>query len=494
MNQIKNAGLSKSLFLNGLQCHKSLYLLKYHPELKDEISDFKKVLFQSGEEVGKFAQKLFPGGVEVAYESLSYSEQLERTKSEIEKGTSTIYEATFSNDGVFVKVDILHKGKEGWELYEVKSSTGLKDIYIDDIAVQYYTLTGSGLLVSKAFLVHINNEYVREGEVEAKRLFIIKDLTDIIREKQGFVAEELDKQKEMLKGDMPEIDIGEHCSKPYVCNFKGHCWKHIPEDSIFSLRDKGKGINKFDLYRQGIIHLKDVSKGILPNHQRIQLEGTLEKKDVINIDGVKKFIDSIWYPLYFLDFETTFMNPIPMFDGTRPYQTVPFQYSLHYLEREGAELRHCEYLAPAGVDPRKELIEKLMNELPDDACVVVYNKSFEKGTLSSLKRWFPEHKERIANIINNLRDLMILFDKKVVYYWQLNGSYSLKNVLPALVPEMSYEGMEVNDGEMAANAYFQMQESKDSDEIEHIRKALLEYCKMDTLAMARIVEKLRECL
>jgi len=493
MNQsIKDLMLSKSLFLNGLQCYKSLYLHKYHPELKDEISETQNALFQSGKEVGILAQKMFPGGVEIPYEGLTYSEQIKRTASEIDKGATTIYEATFSYDEVFAKIDILHKGKKGWELYEVKSATDVKDVYLNDIAVQFYVVNGSDLPVSCVSLVHINKNYVRKGDIEVKKLFTTKDVTDETMGKQGFIMEEINKQKEMLKGNMPKIDIGDYCSNPYVCNFKGYCWQHIPANSIFSL--KGVGVDKFELYKHGIMHLRDVPKGLLSRHQRIQLEGALEKKNVFNQDKVKKFLDSLWYPLYFLDFETTYMNPIPMFEGTKPYQEVPFQYSLHYLENENAELRHREYLAPAGIDPRKKLIEKLLNEIPDDACVLVYNKSFEAIILKSLKGWFPEWSNKIVKIIMNIRDLMEPFKKKDIYYWQFNGSYSIKNILPVLVPELSYEGMEISDSEMPASAYFQMWESKDSAETEHIRKALLEYCKLDTLAMVRIVEKLKELL
>jgi hypothetical protein len=334
---------------------------------------------------------------------------------------------------------------------------------------------------------------VREGEIEVEKLFTLEDVTDTTVEKQAFIENEINKQKEMLKGDMPEIDIGKYCKKnPYDCRFIGYCWQHIPKDSIFDL--KGNGINKFDLYREGIIHLRDVPKDLPPRGQRIQLEGALEKKNVLNRDKVKEFLDSLWYPLYFLDFETTYMTPIPLFDSTRPYQQVPFQYSLHYLNNENAELKHSEYLAPAGVDPRKELTKKLLNEIPDDACVLVYNKTFEKGILTHIKEWFPEHTDQITKIINNLIDLMLPFEKKDVYNWQFNGSYSLKNVLPVLVPELTYEGMEVSDGGMAADAWLQMRQMEDAQEIEKARKALLEYCKLDTLAMVRIIEKLKSIL
>ncbi len=198
-NKVKK-GLSKSLFIKGLQCHKCLYLNKYHPELKDEITPQLQAIFDSGTEVGIFAQQLFPGGVEVPYEGLSYGEQLGKTKYLIKKGTKDIYEATFSHEGVFIKVDILHKGEDGWAIYEVKGSTKVKDVYYDDIALQYYVLNGCGLNMSKAFLVHINNEYVRHGDIDVDELFFIEDLTDEVIEKQNFVASEVLKMKEMLGG------------------------------------------------------------------------------------------------------------------------------------------------------------------------------------------------------------------------------------------------------------------------------------------------------
>jgi hypothetical protein len=480
--------LSKSLFIRGLQCHKSLYLHKYHPDLKDEISEVQEALFQSGTNVGIYAQKLFPGGVEIPFDDVSLSKQIKRTMIEIENGAKVIYEAAFSYDNVFVKVDILRKTKIGWEIYEVKGSTEVKDVYYDDVAIQYYVLKGSGLSVSKTFLVHINNQYVRQGEIEVDNLFTIQDLSNDVIEKQRSIKNEIDKMRRMLKSQEPHIDIGEHCTDPYDCDFCGYCWKHIPENSIFSL--KGAGPNKFDLYRQGIIRLEDIPKNILSRNQRIQLEGTLDKKNITNKAAVKEFLDTLWFPICFLDFETTFMVPIPMFDETRPYQQVPFQYSLHYLEKENAKLQHYEYLAPAQDDPRKELLEKLLKEIPENACVLVYNKTFEIGVLKDLATWLPEYSEQIENIVQNIRDLMAPFRRKDIYRWEMKGSYSIKYVLPALVSEMNYKEMEISDGGMASSAWFNMWALEDLKETEKIRKALLEYCKMDTLAMVSILDKL----
>ena len=481
--------LSKTLFIKGLQCHKALYLHKYHTELKDEVSDAREALFSSGRDVGVFAQQLFPGGVEISYEGLSLSDQIKQTQSEIKKGTATIYEAAFDYKGAFCKVDILHKGKKGWEIYEVKSSTHMKDVYHDDVAFQYYVLKNTGLPVSKVLLVHLNNEYVKKGGIKAKRLFTIQNLTKFAKEKNHGVSKELQKQRKMLKGDLPDIDIGEYCNNPYGCDFEGYCWSNIPENSVFDLRERG--VNKFDLYRQGIIRMKDIPEDRLNFKQGIQVEGTLKKKDHIIKKNIRSFLKSLWHPLYFLDFET-FVSPIPLFDGTRPYQQIPFQYSLHYLEGKKEKLKHHEFLALPNYDHRRDLTDKLINEIPDNACVLAYNMSFEKRILEDLGSWFPEHSDRIETIIGNMKDLMAPFRNKDCYLWQMNGSYSIKAVLPALIPELSYDEMEISDGGMAMNAYSTTCETKDLEELERIRKALLEYCKLDTLGMVRIVEKLRE--
>jgi hypothetical protein len=486
---MNNFYLSKSLFIRGLQCHKSLYLHKHHPELKDKIPPSREALFESGHEVGIMAQGLFPNGLTIPYDPDSYDTQVALTQEAIKQGVVTLYEPAFQFDNVFIKVDILHKGKDGWDLYEVKSSTSIKDVYIPDAAIQYHVVKGAGLPVSRVFLVHINNQYVREGDIEVDKLFTINDVTLEVRQIQDTIEEELDIQKTMLRGDIPQIYIGPYCHDPYDCDFIGHCWGHIPEGSVFSI--KGSSKLPFTLYNRGIIDLKDVPIHMLSADQKLQVEATLEKKVFISKTSVKDFLDSLWYPLYFLDFET-FSTPIPLFDGTRPYQQVPYQYSLHYLENEDAPLQHHEYLADPKIDPRKELAVKLLSEIPDNACVIAYVAGFEKGILEDLAEWFPEFETKIERIIENMADLALPFQKRYLYHWQFNGSYSLKIVLPALVPDLTYQGLEIKDGDMAMQAYFMMQETDDPGEIQRLKKALLEYCCLDTLGMVRIVGKLKE--
>jgi hypothetical protein len=490
MEKTPNIYLSKSLFIRGLQCHKSLYLHKYHPELRDEISEEQEALFQTGFEVGKYARRLFPGGVEIPYDETSYDSQIQKTQDEIRNGTKTIYEAAFSYDNIFVKVDVLHKDHEGWKIFEVKSSTEIVPIYLDDAAVQYYVLNGAGLPVSKVFLAHINNQYVRDGEIDPRGLFTVNDITDSVKQKQPFIAENIARQKEMLKNDLPDIEIGEHCKKPYKCDFWGHCRQHIPQNSVFDL--KRKGVNKYELYRQGLIEMKDIPLDTLNRYQRLQVETFLNKADKIDKDAIQSFIDKLFYPLCFLDFETVY-PAIPLFDGTRPYRQLPFQYSLHVQDHNGAELKHFEYLAEPGQDPRRELLIKLIEEIPEKSCVVTYT-DFEAKRLRDLAEWFPEYRDRIENLIRNIRDISLPFEKMDYYHWQMNGAFSLKAVLPILVPEMSYDNLSIRDGGMAMNAYFAMNQSNDQTEIERIRIDLLEYCKLDTLAMVKILEKLREML
>lgn len=480
--------LSKSLFIKGVQCHKALYLQKYYPELKDPVPPSREALFQTGSEVGVIAHGLFPGGIEIPFEAGNYDMQVRLTRDAIAQGAETLYEASFSYDGIFVKADILHNGKSGWELYEVKSSTGFKDIYQPDISVQSYVVNGAGIPVTRAFLVHINNQYVRQGDIDPFELFTIVDMTHSAVENQPTIREEIQKQKEMLTGDVPPIDIGHWCSDPYDCDFTGHCWQHIPEMSVFSLR--GNSVLTFDLYNRGIVSLDDVVPSELPAAQRQQVEAIREKTIYHRKDEIRDFLDSLWYPLYFLDFET-FADAMPRFDGIRPYQNVPYQYSLHYLEDASAPLQHHEYLAQPGIDQRKELTAKLVSQIPDNACVLAYVASFEKGILVDLALWSPEHTDKIERITSNLVDLAYPFQRRLLYHWQFNGSYSIKSVLPALVPELGYDNMEIRDGEMAGLAYAKMQKSGDPEEIEQIRKALLDYCRLDTFAMVKLLEALR---
>lgn len=484
-----NQFLSKSQFIRGLQCHKSLWLYKHSPELRAEPDESTQAVFDSGTEVGLLARELFPGGELIKFERSNLGEKVERTKALIENGAETIYEATFRHDDVLVMVDILHKGPKGWEIYEVKQSTEVKEVHKNDVAVQYYTISGSGLPVSKVYLVYINNGYVRNGDINVRELFHIEELTDIVIERQSFVKDELQKMRQMLTGSCPTIDIGPHCDDPYKCDFHDHCWSHIPENSVFDLRERG--IDQFANYFAGKVRFEDLDPDELNFKQRMQVDAELNGTVTMDKEAIKEFLDTLHYPLYFLDFEAIYNEPVPPFDNTSPYGKIPFQYSLHWIDKEGGDLMHREFLAPAGTDARKEIARQLSERIPNNACVLAYCMTFEKGIIEKLAALHPEYAEKLLLINENVKDLMVPFRSRHYYTKEMNGSYSIKLVLPALIPELSYEGMTVANGDDAVLAYKQLGQTVNPAEAEQIRKDLLEYCKLDTLAMVKLLERLK---
>jgi len=480
----KTYTLSKPRYTRGLQCHKSLWLYTHEPKLREE-SDAAAQAFAQGHKVGELAQDIFPGGVLIPFENVSYNDQIGMTQQAV-KTAKVIYEAAFNFDGVFIKADIMHKVRGGWELYEVKGSSKVKDVYLDDTAVQYYVITGSGLTITQAFVMHLNTNYCRNGKLDPDKLFTKQNVTDDVLQRQAGVKKEIARQKRMLKGKLPDIGLGPWCSDPYDCDFMCHCWKDVPENSVFDLA--GKGIDVFDLYRNGITELKEIPFDMLKGNQLQQVEVARGKKTIVKKKQLKDFLDTLRYPLYFLDFET-FMESIPPYDGMKPFQQVPFQYSLHWQKRAGGKLYHTEYLATSGVDPRHEIAERLVNDIPEDACVLAYWKSFETARIKELADQFPNMREHLQSIIDNIIDLIEPFKARHLYSWKQKGSHSIKAVLPAFVKGMSYEGMEISNGGGAMDAYQQMLALSDQPKkLEKVRKNLLEYCKQDTLAMVRLLE------
>ncbi|MBI5584513.1 MAG: DUF2779 domain-containing protein [Deltaproteobacteria bacterium] len=479
--------LSKTLFLKGLQCPKALYLIKFHPELRDEVSESQGAAFQSGTQLGILAQGLFPGGREIPYEGLSKEEQLKLTRKEIAGGRGTLYEAAFFYNDIFVKADIIQKGKKGWDLYEVKGSSSVKDVYLDDVAIQYYVLRQSGLPIHNAYIVTVDTQYERDGDLDFDRLFTKTRVTSQVIGKQPSMPRKITRLKKMLRGSIPEIDIGEHCGDPYPCAFETYCRQHLPDYSVLDL--SGRVSARWDLYRQGFQSVEEIPLELLNEKHQMEVEAFIARKVVVDKKGIQKFLKSLWYPLYFLDFET--INPaVPLYDGTRPFQRIPFQYSLHHLKSPKARLGHDEYLAPPNSDPRKPLLEKLLNRIPPETCILAYNASFEIGVLKQLGEWFPRYRGRLKKLAANVRNLAEPFRKRHLYHWSMKGSFSQKKVLPALVPDLSYEDMEIGDGGMAMLAYFRMCESNDPAEVASLRKNLIDYCRLDTLGMVRLYKEL----
>jgi hypothetical protein len=483
--------LSKSSFIKGLQCEKHLYLYKYHYKEMDKLSEMQKAIFKRGINVGELAQQLFPGGeVAASGDPPDYEKALMKTKELMNKGAKVIYEAAFMFNEVLSIADIAVREKDQWKIYEVKSSTSITETYLNDAALQYYVISNLGIKVKDFSIIYINNQYVRKGNLNLEELFTTESVPEKILSMQDFVKENVKRLKKvLLKKQIPDIDIGEHCYNPYVCGFYNYCRKHIPEDSIFDFSGMHLA-KKYELYRDGIIRFEDIPEDYpLNKNNRVQLDVYNSGETLIDKDEIENFLSDLNYPLNFMDFET-FQPAVPLFDDSKPYQQIPFQYSLFVKKDKNSEPEHFEFLAEPGEDPRLKFIENLLKVTSRKGDVLVYNKSFEVTRLKEIARDFSRHSAEIEKLAARIKDLMIPFQKKFYYAPEMKGSYSIKAVLPALVPELSYDELEINEGGLASVAYESLQTETDLMFIAEIKKQLLEYCKLDTLAMVRILEEL----
>lgn len=482
--------LSKTSFLAGLQCHKSLWYYKHRKDLRPKVTPELQAIFDRGHEFGRLAQGIFPGGVDCSpAEYWNWAPSIEKTKMIIESGSNTtLYEAAFQEEGVLAAVDILHNAPNGeWHAFEVKSTTGVKEIHIPDVAVQLWVMRKSGLDVKDYSVLFINNEYTRQGHLDVQELCATESVFDLAMEMQDEIEDKVAELKLVAKSkEEPTVEIGPHCGDPYECQFVHHCWKHVPDYSIFDLKNAGGG-KIWDLYDQGILKIEDIpADNSFSEKINMQISGETH----VDSEAITEFLNSFEYPLYYLDFESV-MPAIPMFDQSRPYQQIVFQYSLHVVESEGAEPKHFEFLAETdGSDPRKGVLAGLREQLGKSGSIVVYNKTFEETRIKEMAADFPEYKSDAENWLSRTVDLMIPFRSKHYYHADLRGSYSIKDVLPHLVPELSYDDLEIGDGGTASFIFLQMMRGEFEGDFEWTRQQLLKYCELDTLAMVKIREKL----
>ena len=484
--------LSKSRYCSALQCPKMLWLNDNMPEMC--VSTANQTAIENGYLVGDLARGLFGEYELVTYGDLEVMQ--EQTKLLLDKGTPVIAEASFSYDGCFCSVDILRNLGDSVEIYEVKSSTEVKDIHLEDAAYQYYVLTKSGYNVSRVCIVRIDNTYVRQGELDIHKLFAIEDITAFA--KDGFTSVEHNIpifRRHMAQEHEPDIGIGMQCFNPYECCFKDYCFCHLPKPNVFDVAGLATK-KKCQLYRDGIISFPQLEQSCALNlNQHTQVHYELHDEPArINKANIRELLDSLSFPLYFLDFES-YQAAIPPFDGSRPYEQLVFQYSLHYIEHEGGLLLHKEYLAYPDGDPRRGVAEQLCRDIPKDVCVTAYNMGFEKSRIKELARLYPDLADHLMNIHDHIVDLLPPFRSKDYYTRAMKGSYSIKYVLPALFPDdpaLDYHNLEgVHNGGEASEAFIRMADMH-GEELERCRNNLLKYCCLDTYAMVRIWEKLKE--
>lgn len=486
--------LSKTRFISGCQCPLKLWFDINQPSLAGEADEARLALFAAGHTVGDLAQERWPGGVLVDAGPRERARAIAHTQSLLDNpSVPAIYEACIVHRNVLTRADILVRTRSGaWDLVEVKRSTRVKPPFDTDVALQYWILRGAGLPVRRAGLLVLNRDYVYPGgEYDLQKLFRFEDLTEQCEQRLEEIGEKVTELHTMLAApEPPDITVGEHCYTPYECDHLPHCSRDlvVPEHPI-TLLPNLKGWRLQGLVDQGVDEVEDIPDDY-------ELTATQERvRDCITSGrpwispGLREALEDVEWPLHFLDFEAVSLD-LPRFAGMRPFDQLPFQFSCHSQSQPGGELVHHEFLAEDGSDPRRPLAQALLDAVGDQGSIVVYS-AYEKRTIRTLADWLPDLAERLLPLCDRLVDLLQIIRSHYCHPG-FKGSYSIKQVLPVLVPEMSYSGMQIADGQAAGWGWLQMLEAETQQERDQLRTALLAYCGQDSLAMARLLDRLRD--
>ncbi len=481
--------LSKSRLIAAWQCPKKIYLEKHHPEL-GETSSNTESLFATGHQVGAISQQLYgtPESVEIPF-NRKMSLMVQETQALIDGGADfPIFEATFQHDGVLVRVDVLIPSEKGWRAIEVKASTSVKDYHKLDCAIQDWVMRSTGLSVHSMSLAHINNQFVYAGDANYDGLLVENDLTDEVRALEPSVVELIAKARAAVTGPMPEIDVGAQCNKPYECQFINYCW---PTESEYPITGLGGGRAKLGSYvALGYKDIRDVDARSITAATQQRIHRVTCKGEPEILDGARQTLSALPYPRYYLDFET--IGPaVPFWAGTRPYASVPVQWSCHIDDGTGDgsadRMRHEEFLDLSGEPPMRALAESLIDCCGDSGPVLMWTH-YEEGVIKGLIGLFPDLTEPLQKIIDRLYDLYPVV-KENYYHPKMLGSWSIKAVLPAIAPHMSYAELEgINQGMAASEGFLEAiaAEAAPTRKAE-LEEQLLRYCKFDTEAMVEIV-------
>ncbi len=483
--------LSKSRFMTGLQCHKGLYFSCYYPKLADPIGLAQQAIFDTGTKVGELARNIYPGGTLIKENHFQHEQAMKSTQKALQNPSiPIIYEAAFLYDDIRIRADILVRTNDGlFDLIEIKSTTKTKEEHIPDVAIQLYVLHGCGINIRRASLGHLNNEYVYEGDdYELDKLFQIDDITIEAKDKIPEIVLQLHDMREMLyQAEPPDIKVGRQCSTPYNCAFQGHCYSSVPEYYILQLPRVSKEILA-TLDAAGIEDIRDIPidfAGLNAIQQRVR-DCVVNNRIYLDTD-IAGELNQLEYPIHFLDFET--FNPaLPLYIGTSPYKVIPFQWSNHILNEDGS-IRHEEFLHDGFDDPRVEFARTLLQTLGDEGSIVGYS-SFEAARIKELMQVLPHLSDELHNLPPRMVDLL-KFVRAHCYHPEFHGSFSIKSVLPALVPDLGYSDLEINDGGLASIAYAEIVNPDTKQERrDHLRKCLLDYCERDTEAEVRLFQML----
>jgi hypothetical protein len=487
--------LSKSKIIAYRQCPKRLWLTIHKPELCDESGS--KAVFAIGHQVGEIARRIYDPegrGVLIDIQELGHEQAFARSAVLLESGEVPVFEAGIVAGGALAYADVMlpdtQDGAVAWKMIEVKSSTGVKDYHRDDIAVQAHVAAAAGIRLSSVSLAHIDSSFVYPGDGNYQGLLKETDLTAETLSRSGEVAAWIaGAQAVAALSDEPEIKTGPQCSDPFTCGFCAYCnrdkvWPEYPLSSLPRF-----GISKqAQMEELGIEDLRDVPDEHLSALQSLVKKHTAAGTVFFDTVGAAADLAPYGFPAYFLDFETA-MFAVPIWKGTRPYQQIPFQFSLHVLDESGF-LEHAGFLDLTGGDPSEDFARSLIDLCGIEGPVFVYNAGFEKMVMANLATRFPDLAPSLNAIIERVVDLLPIARTRYYHPGQ-HGSWSIKAVLPAAIPELSYDKLEgVQDGNMAVSAYQEaIAPATAHERKEQIERQLVEYCKLDTLAMVRLWEK-----
>ncbi|MCO5247760.1 MAG: DUF2779 domain-containing protein [Chitinophagales bacterium] len=477
-----------------MQCQKALYLYKNHYELRDTISQVQKNKFNRGHRVGILAQSLFPGGKDCTPPSVSaYDQSVQATKALVQAQYPVIYEAAFKDKGVLIALDILVNRDGKWYAYEVKSSLKISQTYIKDISIQYYVMRQTGLEIEDVFIVHLNGDYILENDtLDLYQLFKIVSVKDKVLKKQGQIEKAIEDAWATLRSTkIPDIAIGEHCFKPYTCDFLSYCWQGKEKSPVLHLAGTSLA-EKIEWITSGVTELKDIPKSALSSRRvHAQFKAEMQGGVYIEKESFTKFMKGIDYPLYFFDIEA-FQPAVPKFNHTSSFEPIPFQFSLHYAESEDAGLQTTEYITHPGQDGREEFLTTFIQATQLPGKILIFNTLLEKRVLNILIETFPKYKQEVKERLKRMVDMETPFSNDWFYHSKMKGGYSMKNILPALVEDMDYRQIDINDGMNAMLIYHDLWYEKDESKVRRELDHLLAYCRMDTLGLYYVFKKMRE--
>ena len=480
--------ITKTNYMAGLQCSKLLWTRVHRPEdLVTEGDDVPSAI-ERGQEVGIQAQSLFPGGIAIDT-SLRLPDRITATRKAL-LSRKPIYEAAIAFTDLYAQIDILVPVRGGWDIVEVKSTTDVEDHFIQDVAFQKYVCDKAGLPIRHTHIATLNPEYVKRGPIRIKKLFCIHHVSNEVKAILRTIPVNVARIRKILAvAKCPKIAIGPQCSTPVGCTLMDTCWSFLPKDNIFELYRIGN--KKFNLFESGITRIRDIPKDFkLSKYQSIQATSLRTHRPHVDAPAIADFLSEIEYPVRFLDFET-FSTAIPIFDGTKPYQQIPFQYSLHVLDAPKAKPIHHSFLAEGRDDPRPKLLRSLKHAIGSSGTILAFNMAFEKNMLKQMAKAFPEHRQWVRGVLKRINDLIIPFRKAAYYHPRQHGSNSLKRVMPALT-NRSYDNLPIADGSTASQEFLRGTFGDVSTaERRKIRNQLLRYCGQDTGGMIGILRTLQ---